>query len=379
MAVFSCPFCRQLLQFEASVCQSCGHGLGYGPDRDAFLFLDRPAGAWTDAHAQAVPATPCANARYGACNWLAEPDDPTGHCRACRHNRMIPDLTIPGVLERWRRIEAAKHRLIRTLIQLGLPLETRRERRDGLAFDFLYDRTAELGWAPALPTGHAGGLITLNLIEADDVARERMRRELGEPYRTLLGHFRHEVGHHYWSRLVEQGPMLAEFRALFGDERTSYAQALFAHHRKPPAGPGWSETHVSAYATAHPWEDFAETFAHFLHIVDTLATLAEFGTRIDRMPGAVTAIPKAVDLDPYVADTATLADRWIPFAFALNAINRSMGQPDLYPFRLTPGVVLKLDFINRMCAAAAGRPPAADQGIAAMIATLGHAVEMPAG
>ncbi|MBU3078013.1 zinc-binding metallopeptidase family protein [Sphingomonas quercus] len=377
MAVFPCPFCRQLLQFEARTCQSCGHAVAYRPDADAFLFLDTEAGLWRGPDGNGLALRPCANARYGACNWLVERDATEDRCRACRHNRIIPDLAVPGVLERWRKIEEAKRRLIRTLIRLGLPLENRVERpADGLGFAFLYDRSAEQGRPPVLPTGHQGGIVTLNLIEADDVARERIRREMGEPYRTLLGHFRHEVGHHYWSRLIERGPMLEGFRALFGDERQDYRAALSAHHaRHRGAGAATaSETHVSDYATAHPWEDFAETFAHFLHIVDTLATLGEFGMGMDE-PGLG---EPAVDFDPYRAQTAVLAGRWIPFAFALNAINRSMGQPDLYPFRLTPGVVVKLDFVNRMCAAARGEPWPEEASLAAMIATLGHAVEMPA-
>lgn len=373
MAVYACPFCHQLLQFEARACQSCGHAVGYRPAGDAFLFLDAATGGWTDATAAIVAAHPCVNQVWGACNWLLEDGEAAdGRCRACRHNRIIPDLAIPGVLERWRRIEAAKHRLIHALIKLGLPLENRSDRFDGLAFDFLYDRSAELGWAPSLHTGHAGGLITLNLIEADDVARERIRREMGEPYRTLLGHFRHEVGHHYWSRLIAQGPMLAEFRTLFGDEQANYGQALAEHHARGTGPATASESHISDYATSHPWEDFAETFAHFLHIVDTLATLGQFGARLEQQPPGA-----APDFDPYRASMATLADRWIPASFALNAINRSMGQADLYPFRLTPGVVLKLDFVHRMCAAARGET-AAEGALEAMIATLGHAVEMPA-
>ena len=378
MAAFACPFCRQLIQFEARACQSCGHAVAYRLAEDAFLFLDAGSGQWLDMEGRAAEAAPCANARYGACNWMVETGGREDRCTACRHNRIIPDLAIPGVLERWRRIEEAKHRLIRSLILLGLPLENRADRPDGLAFDFLYDQSAERGWAPSLTTGHQGGLVTLNLIEADDAARERIRRQMGEPYRTLIGHFRHEVGHHYWSRLIEHGPLLAEFRNLFGDERESYSAALHAHHQKG-SGPGsGSENHVSDYATSHPWEDFAETFAHFLHIVDTMATIGGVGVRMRPPPGAALATSVSVDFDPYRADTATLADGWIPISFALNAINRSMGLPDLYPFRLTPGVVLKLDFVNRMIRAARGEDDTSESGLEAMIATLGHAVEMPA-
>jgi hypothetical protein len=218
----------------------------------------------------------------------------------------------------------------------------------GLAFDFLYDPSAENEDSPRVLTGHDSGVITVNLIEADDVARERMRREMGEPYRTLLGHFRHEVGHHYWSRLVasDEGE-LAAFRALFGDETQNYAAAIQNHY-----GNGgtqiWTDDYVSAYATSHPWEDFAETFAHYLHMVDTLATVGGFGAQLDPFPGPEHHPGPVVDFDPYAAETDALVGQWVPFSFALNAINRSMGQPDLYPFRLTPAIVRKIDYVNRV-------------------------------
>lgn len=376
MAAPACPFCRQRLHFEAAACTSCGHALAFDPALDGFRYLDAADGRWRAAGDGGRACAPCDNARYGVCNWLVDRAEGTAFCRACRHNHMIPDLGVPGVLERWKKIEEAKRRLMRALIRLGLPLETRAERPDALAFDFLYDPSAEQGYAPQTLTGHAGGLVTLNLIEADDVAREKMRREMGEPYRTLLGHFRHEVGHHFCFRLVV-GRWLDEFRQLFGDERVDYAAALQAYYARGSQAPeGWSEHHVSQYATTHPWEDFAETWAHYLHIVDTLATIGDFGATLAPMPGA--QHPSEVDFDPYRATTASLVDRWIPFAFAMNAINRAMGQPDLYPFRLAPGVVLKLDFVNRLVADAGGRRmPTQTPDLEAMIATLGHAVEMP--
>jgi len=197
-------------------------------------------------------------------------------------------------------------------------------------------------------TGHDGGVITLNLIEADDAARERIRGEMGEPYRTLLGHFRHEVGHHYWGRLLPHDPdELAAFRALFGDESEDYAAALLNHYAGGVAR-SWTDDFVSAYATSHPWEDFAETFAHYLHMVDTLATIGGFGARLDPFPGPEHHPGPVVDFDPYEADTDAIIDRWLPFSFALNAINRSMGQPDLYPFHISPPIIGKIDYVNRL-------------------------------
>ena len=195
-----------------------------------------------------------------------------------------------------------------------------------------------------ITTGHEAGLITLNLLEADDVQRERMRTGLGEPYRTILGHFRHEVGHYYFARLIEDTAEEDAFRTLFGDERISYEEAKDQHYGE--RGGGWSTDYVSAYATMHPWEDFAETFAHLLHIIDTLATIGGFGLRMTAWPGEEEQ--PAVDFDPYAAETLQLIAEWGPFAFAENAINRAMGQADLYPFHLSDVVIAKLDYINRL-------------------------------
>jgi hypothetical protein len=271
---------------------------------------------------------------------------------------MIPDLTIATVPERWGRIEEAKRRMFHTLIRLGLPLETKMEERQagvqGLAFDFLYDPGAETVGHAQILTGHDDGVITLNLIEADDVERERMRRTMGEPYRTILGHFRHEVGHHYWSRLIETDPQeRARCRAVFGDDTVDYAEALARHY----AGNGiaWTDDYVSVYATSHPWEDFAETFAHYLHMVDTLATVGGFGMTMAPFPGPESHPAAAVGFDAYAATTDQLTAEMVPFSFALNTINRSMGQQDLYPFHLSPAITAKIDYVNRLVAKAAGR------------------------
>lgn len=352
MQPFPCPNCHRFLHFEARVCPSCAFTLGYDPASDAFLFLGDNATTWRDGDGMAHDLVVCANNDdHGVCNWLVPADDDTPYCRACRHNRTIPDLTVPTVPERWGRIEAAKRRLFHSLIRLGLPLETQAEAAalgtgQGLAFDFLYDPAAENDDMPQISTGHDGGLITLNLIEADDARREHIRTRMGEPYRTLLGHFRHEVGHHYWARLIAPDEAALEsFRATFGDERIDYASALARHYS---GGAVWTDEYVSFYATSHPWEDFAETFAHLLHIVDTLATAKGFGAKLAPFPGQDDGDRPVVDFDPYTADMESLAAEMRPFAFALNAFNRGMGQPDAYPFHLSPAIVAKLDQVNRM-------------------------------
>ena len=199
--------------------------------------------------------------------------DPTRSALACRYNRTIPDLSSPDNLAHWRKIEFAKHRLLYTLLRLRLPLTTRSEDPNGLAFDFLSDPLGTPGGEGPVMTGHNEGLITLNVAEADDPERERRRKAMGEPYRTLLGHFRHEIAHYYWGRLVADTPAIDEFRSLFGDERQDYALALQRYYANGP-GPDWSEHYVTAYASAHPWEDFAETWAHYFHMVDTLESAA---------------------------------------------------------------------------------------------------------
>ena len=369
MAPYPCPNCKRLNHFEVRVCPACAFTLGYDPASDGFLFLGDGATIWRDGDGEPHDAVVCANNNaYGVCNWLVSTAENTPYCRACRHNRTIPDLTVPTVPERWGKIEAAKRRLFHTLIKLGLPLETKLEEVDkiqGLAFDFLYDPAAEEQGQAQITTGHDGGVITLNLIEADDVARERARRAMGEPYRTLLGHFRHEVGHHYWSRLIETDPdELAAFRAVFGDETIDYAQAL-ADHYGPNSNKIWTDDYVSYYATSHPWEDFAETFAHYLHMVDTLATIGGMDIRMAAFPGPEANPGARIDFDPYHASTDQLTREMVPYSFALNAVNRSMGQPDLYPFRLSAAITGKIDYVNRLVARASGRQGASRPNVQA--------------
>ncbi len=253
---------------------------------------------------------------------------------------MIPDLSVPGNDLLWAKIEAAKHRLFYSLILLRLPLAGRIEDPlHGLAFDFLADRPAA-----HVMTGHDNGVITLALKEADDAVREQEREAMGEPYRTLLGHFRHESGHYFWDRLVaSDATILAAFRDLFGDERADYAAALKAHYAQG-AAPGWQANFLSAYAAAHPWEDFAECWAHYMHIVDTLETARAFDMTV-----ATREKTTRIGFDPYrAASMADLIDAWLPVTFTVNSLNRSMGQSDLYPFILGPGTIAKLNFIHAL-------------------------------
>jgi hypothetical protein len=357
MKLFQCQNCGQPLYFENTRCERCGLLLGYLPDRETITALKPHHGAghpqqsgWralTDAKRYRF----CANAEYDVCNWLIAAASPDAYCAACRHNRMIPDLSLPENLIRWRALEAAKHRLFYTLFQLRLPVETQAESPAGLAFEFL----ADVGSANTpIMTGHADGVITINLAEADDAERERRRQQMGELYRTLLGHFRHEIGHYYWDRLVADTPHLAEFRRIFGDERQDYAAALQTYYANG-APTDWSEHFISAYASSHPWEDFAETWAHYFHMIDTLETAHVAGLavspKLPQSPGAV------FDFHPRDTDMKRLVEAWLALTFAVNSVNRSMGLHDLYPFVLGPLAVAKLTFVQERIRAVSSRKP----------------------
>jgi hypothetical protein len=336
MKLFNCQNCGQPLYFENRHCPSCGLRLGYLPLQASVTALT-PAGDLWHTPLAAGAFRLCANAAHDVCNWLLPADSGDALCAACRHNRTIPDLSVWGNLDNWRKVEVAKQRLFYTLLRLGLPLATKAERNDGLAFDFL----VAVG-APVM-TGHTDGVITINLAEADDAEREKTRGQMGEPYRTLLGHFRHEIAHYYWDRLVLDQPVLADFRSAFGDEREDYAAALQRHYAQG-APSDWPERFVTAYASAHPWEDFAETWAHYFHMVDTLETAAAFGLAL--APHTTAPLDARIDFDPHLAELPRLIDAWLPLSFAANSLNRSMGLADLYPFVPTPAVIVKLAFVH---------------------------------
>ncbi|SDR62487.1 hypothetical protein SAMN05444161_0486 [Rhizobiales bacterium GAS191] len=345
MQLFECGFCRQPLYFENDHCESCLHRLGYVAETMELVPLQASDRAFAVAGAPERRYRFCANAVHGVCNWLIAAEESEDFCLACRHNRTIPALANPENRRRWRLVEQAKHRLFYTLMELHLPLRTRaQDPAEGLVFDFLDDEAQS---APRVLTGHEHGLITLNIAEADDAERERRRHSMGEAYRTLLGHFRHEIGHYYWDRLVrDRSAMRARFRDVFGDELADYEGALRSHYAGG-APPDWRESFVTAYASAHPWEDFAESFAHYLHIVDTLETATAFGLSLHPRIARGAELSADVDFDPNRSNTiASLMQAWLPLTFAVNSLNRGMGQPDLYPFVLSPVVVGKLGFIH---------------------------------
>jgi hypothetical protein len=345
------PELRAALALREHACERCGLPLGYLPGRETISAL-KPQGNRDDQYSQVWQALAdarlyrrCANAPYDVCNWLVPAAASDIYCAACRHNQVIPDLSLPENLPRWRALELAKHRLFYTLFQLRLPVETQAESAAGLAFQFLADT------GPAQPgvfTGHANGVITINLAEADDAERERRRQQMGELYRTLLGHFRYEIGHYYWDRLLLNTPHLDDFRRIFGDERQDYDSALQNYYANG-APADWSERFICAYASSHPWEDFAETWAHYFHMIDSLETAHVVGLavspKLPQSPGAV------FDFDPRETDMNRLVEAWLALTFAVNSLNRSMGLHDLYPFVLGPAAVAKLSFVHKLIGA----------------------------
>ncbi len=349
--------CERPVFFRNSQCLACEAPLGYEPTLGEVRTLH--PGAARDTWCLAGDSTTkrnyrrCANFGSAAgCNWLVPEDDSAPYCVACRLNRTIPDLGDSDNRRYWRAIEVAKRRLVSQLLALGLPVEPKTQNPEqGLAFDIL--RSPSEG--PRVLTGHADGVITLNAEEADDAKREALRTELHEPYRTLVGHFRHEIGHYYWDRLVQDTPWLGPFRTLFGDERADYAAALKSNYDKGPP-PDWAESYISAYASAHPWEDWAETWAHYLHIVDSLDTAIAHGLDAEDLELPIKPFTRddLYDPDEPQADRILfLINSWVEMITVLNEMARSLGQRDFYPFVMPKAVVKKLHFVNLVVRGAA--------------------------
>ncbi|MFP4155545.1 MAG: putative zinc-binding metallopeptidase [Halothiobacillaceae bacterium] len=351
MKIFACSCCRQLVYFENTHCTRCGSLLGFLPrQREVLAFVDLKTGYWQalDDREQDRRYRPCRNlTEQGVCNWMLGPEEDGDYCLSCRLTRTLPNLDKPRNLGFWKELETQKRRLLFSLLRLELPLEARWEHPEGLAFDFLED-LPEFNEQGRVMTGHAAGLITINVAEADPVERERLRSQMAEPYRTLLGHFRHESGHYYWERLVRDTHWLEVFRQQFGDERRDYLGALQYHYEQGPVG-DWQDYYVSAYASSHPWEDWAETWSHYLHLLDTLETAWQFGLQLQPWLPDTPQMQLHQGFDPYQAITLEeLVDKWLPLTYALNSLSQSMGQTPLYPFVLSPAAINKLALVHRI-------------------------------
>lgn len=331
--------------FESVSCVNCGRLLAYLPDRDAMGALEQADQDQWVYRGQGSEARYrlCVNyQQHNVCNWAVAAEEDYEACVSCRLTQLTPELSDATHRQAWFRLETAKRRLVYTLQQLRLPLLSKNvDAEQGLAFQF----KAETPGEPAL-TGHANGLITINIAEADDAIREQRRANLQEAYRTLLGHFRHESGHYYWDRLISGTDQLEGFRALFSDEQQDYAASLQRHYEQG-ATADWQANFISAYASSHPWEDWAETWAHYLHMIDVTDTAVSCGLTLrPRHPNdpLLEVDPKLIRRRRFEA----VIDAWFSVTYVLNNLNRSLGQQDAYPFVLSAPTIEKLRFVHQV-------------------------------
>ncbi len=343
MKIFECGNCSHPLYFENDSCEKCGHLSGYYDASLTMLTFD-PAASILSADRDGNEYKYCQNKEFGVCNWLIPASDENHFCNACELNRTIPNLSDGENFQKWQKLEGAKHRLIYQLQRLGLAIPPQENNPEiGLCFDFISKQND-----PQIMTGHADGVITILLSEADSVLREQMRKQMFEPYRTLIGHFRHEVGHYFWDRLVATNQHVQnDSRGLFGNEQADYGESLKTHYRNgSPAN--WQSNFISQYATSHPWEDWAETWAHYLHIMDMTETAYYFGMSVAPILKDK-SLRGSVDFDPYqIKGFNSIYKGWAPLSFAINSLNRSMGIPDAYPFIVSSAVVDKMKFIHQL-------------------------------
>ncbi len=340
MKIFTCGYCSHAVYFENYTCENCGHLSGFR-DHDRVMLTFNQIGDTLISDREQVEYKYCKNKEFDVCNWVLEKNNPEDYCNACLLNRTIPNLADLDNFEKWQNLEIAKHRLVYQLQKIGLAIPSKLRDINGLCFDFVAQQNN-----PKLMTGHDNGVITILLREADSVLREQMRKHFLEPYRTLIGHLRHEVGHYFWDRLIYTDPkVLEEFRTIFGDERENYSEALQLYY-KVGAPSKWETSFISKYATSHAWEDWAETWAHYLHIMDMVETAYFFGVTVEPLKNRKELKAK-VTFDPYtIEDFDVIIKTCRPLSFAVNSINRAMGVPDVYPFIITEAVVDKLKFIH---------------------------------
>lgn len=371
MKTFKCS-CKdqQILFFEDSHCVACERTVGLDDwfEKVEPYDLDEASGQYFKAAQPTIRYQKCDNhADFKTCNgmvnmntFVASKNQGEVLCFACRFNEIIPDLSIVEHIPLWKKMETAKRRALYTLKALSLPLRNiEQDPEGGLSFDFTTDRdvndhfVSKLKGQKPVFTGHASGHITINLAEANDVARSHTKLAMGERYRTLLGHFRHELGHYYFDKLIAGSPEKhTSCKKYFGDDELSYKKALDKHYKKG-APKNWRESFISEYATMHPYEDWAETWAHYMHIIDTLETAKHFsitgstsGNSADTEEVEDLNLPQGAYFFSGQTSIDSILDTWADFSIILNSLNRSMGMNDAYPFVLTPAVRTKLSFIH---------------------------------
>ncbi|HEX6944659.1 MAG TPA: putative zinc-binding metallopeptidase [Casimicrobiaceae bacterium] len=352
MKTFRCSSCGGIAFFDDTVCVACGHRLAFAPERRDMVAL-APASddAWRIVgDAQGTTVRLCRNVGELACNQVLHPGAPPGLCNACLLTRTIPNLDRPGHREAWGRLERTKRRLLWTLQGLGLQWRSREEDPEhGLVFEFLSD--ADLPDGERASTGHTEGHIVINADEADDAVLARQRQDLREPYRTLIGHLRHEAGHYYWNVLIRDRGREEAFRTLFGDEGVDYAESLRNYYgRERPAD--WREHYISEYATMHPWEDWAESFAHYLHMVDGVETGLDLAVALAPRNEVLPALDLGGGGDVTALAFDELLRSWGGLSIALNQFNRGMGVHDAYPFAPSVAALEKIRFVDQEVRAA---------------------------
>ena len=359
MKLFACQSCGAQLYFENVRCLACGHELGFIADTNVLTAIEpNQDSTWRSLAAghEGILWRKCVRyANDGVCNWLVRADDAHDLCRSCRMTRTIPDLSLPGHHDAWRRMESAKRRLIYGLTSLGLPvIDREQDPVGGLVFEFLADTPQQHAI-----TGHSDGLITVNIAEADPVERERARTNLHESYRTVLAHLRHESGHHYWDRLVRRGSRIWDVRGLFGDDRQDYASSMQRYYDQGPRA-DWNNGFVSAYATMHPWEDWAETWAYYLHMVDAVEIAGNLSLSARAHPSGSGVSPAAMAA-PQCTERSIdeLLAAWVPLTFATNCLTRAIGHQDWFPFELSAGAIAKLRLVHAVIADARASSSAA--------------------
>jgi len=321
--------------FGNTFCSTCNSELGFDPEHCTIVAIEQKANVWQQKSDPNIQYKCCEHrTEQLQCNWLLPADSEDVQCLSCALTRTIPILNSPQNWARWRDLESAKRRLIYGLLRLKLPIEGLQQGTpNGLVFDFLEDICSNPDVnVEQVFTGHANGVITLNAAEADSSYREATREAMNEPYRTLLGHFRHEVGHYYWDKLIKNTDMYAEFVQLFGDDTIEYRATMDAYYINGPKA-DWQESYISSYASAHPLEDWAETWSHYLLIIETLETALTYEL-----------IPK-LDKDEQFD---VMISEWMQLVVVLNALNRSTGGSDAYPFVISPIVKQKLQFIHQL-------------------------------
>jgi len=359
LKTFQCH-CGNILNFENTLCLACGRSLGYLSDEKLLSALEPAAdGLWL-AMSNGRNYRQCKNySHYNVCNWMVAESDVHAFCLSCRLNHIIPNLNDPQNHTLWYRVEQAKRRLLYTLFGLKLPIVSWDVDPRGMGFEFLRDEVAgdvfstELTIRQSIATGHRAGMITINLLEAEHSLRVEMREKMNENYRTLLGHFRHESGHYFWDRLISGTGNLDGFRELFGDERVDYSLALKSYYDQGPP-PSWADVWISAYASVHPWEDWAETWAHYLHMVDTLETARDFDFNFHADAGSLAGDGGEGSDRIEGSGFDGMFNDWCRLSAALNALNRSMGLEDAYPFVISPLALTKLRFVHRMVIGSGG-------------------------